>query len=162
MGSWRGLGVGCDKLDFDSIWVFTIECVVVWATGIGIPAFVQVGEPSRFCPLCDLVNVSSGLGMKGKMIQPDSFAMVAGANVLCWSLNKAQIGHAILVTHSLRPALRLVVTKAGEEGRPELKRAFQVRDVQLDVMKHADRGSLVVARIVLRGSRGERCGAFGP
>ena len=146
----EGLGVGGrDKLDFDLIGIFAIECIVVLATGIGILFFVQGRESGVSHPLCYFINVRSRLCMEGKMIQAHPLAMVAGANVLCRCLNKAQVGFARHVANSLRPALRLVISDAGEKRSPEHERAFQVRDVQLDVMKHGGKASAMDARMVL-------------
>ena len=154
----EGLGVGwCDKLDFDLIGIFAIECIVVLATSIGILFFIQGRESGRSHPLCYFINVRPRLCMERKMIQAHPLSMVAGANVLCRCLNKAQVGFARHVAHSLRPALRLVVSDAREKWSPKHERAFQVCDVQLDVMKHGGKASVTDARMVLSSRLGKPC-----
>ena len=127
MGSWRGLGLGRrNKFNLDSVWVFAIERIVVWATGIRILIFIQAREPGGLCPLCNLIDVSPRLGVKCKVIEADPLAVVAGFNVLGGSLNKADVGFARHVAHTFRPALRLVIAESDEKGRPEFERVLQV------------------------------------
>ena len=135
----EGLGLTRrSNFDFDSVRVFTVDRIVARPSGVRVRRLIESGVATCLDPGSDFINVGPGLTFEGEVIQADPLAVIPSRKMLtrCWE--EAKVGLTFLdVVHAARPTVLLIAEQLHERC-PERHGAFQIADVQLDVMKQRE------------------------
>lgn len=125
------------NLQLDPVRVFKEDSVVVRPTCVGMAFRVEHRVPIGLQPGSDLVDLLPGFAPESQMIQADSFAVVAGSQVLRRGRQKTEIRLDLIleVADATSPTLMAVAEK-GEERGPERDGSLKVANIQLDVVEH--------------------------
>ena len=67
-----------NDLDLDSVRVFTVQSIVVRPSGIRILRLVESCVAAAFDPGGNFIDVGSRYAFEGKMIEANSFTVIAG------------------------------------------------------------------------------------
>ena len=119
----------------DSVWVFTIQGVVAWPTGVRILGLVQRRVAAGLDPGGNFIDMGPGDALEGKVIQTNPLAVIASGEMFSRRWQKAEVGLAFFdIVHAAGPSV-VVVAEQLHERCPECYRGLEIADVDFDMVK---------------------------
>ena len=108
-----------NDLNLDPIWIFTVERIVVGASGKWMVVFIKNLIAGLSDPRRDLVDLLARGRVKGQVIQTHTLAMLSRLHMLRFGLNQDYVGAVELVAHALAPVLKFPIAKETQQSFPE-------------------------------------------